>query len=65
VFFSGQIKINFAPISLSNCPVGRRSQFMKAARRKTGVLDEPAVGLAGWKFAAPQTVILNERCNRE
>ena len=24
---------------------------------KTGVPDEPAVGLAGWKTAAPQTVM--------
>jgi hypothetical protein len=24
----------------------------------TGVPDEPAVGLAGWKFAAPQIVIV-------
>jgi hypothetical protein len=38
-------------------PIGRGSQA-KAARRKTGVLDEPAVGLAGWEFAAPQTVIV-------
>jgi len=28
---------------------------------KTGVPDEPAVGLAGWKTAAPQTVIVRER----
>jgi hypothetical protein len=28
---------------------------------QTGVPDEPDVGLAGWNFAAPQTVILKER----
>ena len=33
----------------------------KAARRKTRVLDKPAFGLAGWKFAAPQTVIVSDR----
>jgi hypothetical protein len=56
---------NLGSISASNCqlqcPVGRGSQLVKAARRKTGVLDEPAVGLAGWKTAAPQTVIVSER----
>jgi hypothetical protein len=30
-------------------------------RGATGVPDEPALGLAGWKFAAPQPVILKER----
>jgi hypothetical protein len=34
---------------------------MIVARRKTGVPDKPAVGLMGWKFAAPQPVILKER----
>jgi hypothetical protein len=58
------------------CPVGRGSQAVKAARRKTGAPDEPGApdrrgfrlmgwepgfGLAGWKFAAPQTVIVSER----
>jgi hypothetical protein len=33
----------------------------KLRGRKIGVLAEPAVGLAGWKFAAPQPVILKER----
>jgi hypothetical protein len=28
---------------------------------QTRVPDEPDVGLAGWNFAAPQTVILKER----
>ena len=32
---------------------------------QTGVLDEPAVGLAGWKFAAPQIVIVSDRRSRE
>jgi hypothetical protein len=30
----------------------------EAAQRKTGAPDEPDFGLAGWKFAAPQTVIV-------
>jgi hypothetical protein len=38
---------------------------MKGARRKTGAPDEPASGLTGWKFAAPQPVIVSDRCNRE
>jgi hypothetical protein len=29
--------------------------------RKTGVPDKPVAGLAGWKFAALQTVIVSER----
>jgi len=41
------------------------SAIIKAARRKTGVLDEPAVSLAGWKFAAPRPVIVSERRSRE
>jgi hypothetical protein len=32
---------------------------------QAGVLDEPALGLAGWKFAAPQPVIVSERRSRE
>jgi hypothetical protein len=40
------------------CSVGRGSQLVKAARRKTGAPDEPGFGLAGWNFAAPQTVIV-------
>jgi hypothetical protein len=38
-----------------------RDSGSKAARRKTGVLDEPAFGLSECKFAAPQTVIVSER----
>jgi hypothetical protein len=37
----------------------------KDARRKIGVLDKPGSGLSGWKFAALQTVIVSDRCNRE
>jgi hypothetical protein len=40
---------------------GRGSQTVKAARRKSGVPDEPDFGLAGSNFAAPQTVIVSER----
>jgi hypothetical protein len=34
---------------------------LRKTRGATGVPDEPDVGLAGWNFAAPQTVILKER----
>jgi hypothetical protein len=38
--------------------------LLKLRGAKPGA-DEPGFGLAGWKFAASQTVILNERRNRE
>jgi len=49
--FSGRQFISISALfSRFYCSVGRGLQVLKAARRK---------------FAAPQTVILNERCNRE
>jgi hypothetical protein len=50
---------------VSDHPISRSPDHPKAARRKIGVPDEPAVGLAGWKFAAPQPVIVSERRSRE
>jgi hypothetical protein len=41
------------------------SAISQSSATQTGVLDEPAVGLAGWKIVAPQTVIVSDRCNRE
>jgi hypothetical protein len=41
------------------------SHANKGAPRKIGAPGEPGFGLAGWNFAALQTVILNERQSRE
>jgi len=40
-------------------------KFLKLRGAKPGPPTSQVLGLAGWNFAAPQTVILNERCNRE
>jgi hypothetical protein len=40
-------------------------KFLKLRGAKPGSPTSQVFGLAGWNFAAPQTVILNERCNRE
>lgn len=37
------------------------SAITRRRAAQNGVPDKPAVGLAGWKFAAPQPVILKER----
>jgi hypothetical protein len=48
----------FFPISRD---VGDSGDSPKDARRKPGSPDKLAVGLTGWKFAAPPPVILKER----
>jgi hypothetical protein len=38
---------------------------LESCAAQTGAPDEPGFGLAGWNFAAQQTIILNERRSRE
>ncbi len=52
---------SFSPITPDSGVWPRLRRWIRSCGVKSGVPDEPAVGLAGWKFAAPQLVILKER----
>ena len=55
---------SFVSFVVKGCGFSDPGDHLSCAAQ-TGVLDEPAVGLAGWKFAAPQIVIVSDRRSRE
>jgi hypothetical protein len=64
-FLRASIRLNFSLVFSLLLSGRQRVAAGEAARRKIGVPDEPAVGLAGWKIAAPQPVIVSERRSLE